>query len=207
MKSFLFTTTLLILIVFSSCISSLYPLSENNDDCVFKKELIGKWGYNDTNIDSAYLLVDTASHTGGKLYKITSMDLSDSGWQREEALAQLIQINNNFYIDYWRSDRWAFKAYGDKFDSTGLYLRQHYIMKMDFISKDSFSICYSDAHKVIDKIDSGFLKLKYTHIGGDIEGHDILLDKANTLQKALVDMEKFPGIFDYEEKQVFYRKK
>ena len=54
-------------LVFASCVMSLYPLTENDREIVFKKELLGRW--KESNNHNEYI-VDTGA-SGYKGYRVT----------------------------------------------------------------------------------------------------------------------------------------
>ena len=57
----------------SSCkmAGTLYPISQDQNDVILKKEMIGKWG--DSKDTSGYYVVDTFSGKDGKLYQIKTI--------------------------------------------------------------------------------------------------------------------------------------
>src|SRR5262245_48543320 len=91
-------------VLLTSCLSALHPLSNNQEDFIFKPKLIGKWG--DPKNTSDYVIVDTAQGTGGKLYKITCIQNVDSGViEKTGMFGNLIKLKNIYYLDIWPDER------------------------------------------------------------------------------------------------------
>src|SRR5574338_763831 len=102
MRKHLLKVLLIASCILSSCkvVSNLYPISENENDFIFKKELIGKWG-NAKDI-SGYYLVDTVEGSDGKLYRavvVTQNEEDKNIMDTTRFLAQLIRLNNSYFLD------------------------------------------------------------------------------------------------------------
>jgi len=61
---------ILTFLIFTSCVTSLHPITENQSDLVFKKDLLGTW----VDKDSARYIIEEAKERGDKFYQATVID-------------------------------------------------------------------------------------------------------------------------------------
>src|SRR5512141_2062423 len=85
-------------LTFASCVMSLYPLTENDKDIVFKKELLGRW--KEANDHNEYI-VDTGAY-GYKSYRVTLIGhgiehktIADTSF----FLVTLINLKGHYFLD------------------------------------------------------------------------------------------------------------
>src|SRR5439155_11510903 len=89
---------LLVVTIFTSCISSLYPITEDEKEMIYKKELLGHWKDN----EGAEYYIDTLSSgytieiiDSNGISKSTDKHFSDTSY----FLAVLINIKGKFFMD------------------------------------------------------------------------------------------------------------
>ena len=87
---------LLLSITISSCVSSLYPISENENDFVFKEALLGVWGERDGG--TRYIV----QKAGIKNYNITVIDKIGPEAKKNDTsyfLGTLVRLSNQYFLD------------------------------------------------------------------------------------------------------------
>ena len=126
----------LLLIAISSCVSSLYPISENKNDFVFKEELLGVWGERDGG--TRYIV----QKAGIKNYNITVIDKIEPGSKKNDTsyfLGTLARLNNQYFLDCIVDiENPQFRHVGDNTRSAILPL--HLIYKIRSIEKNQLNI-------------------------------------------------------------------
>ncbi len=186
----------------SSCkvVGTLYPLSQNENDFVFKKEMIGKWG--DRKDPSGYYFVDTISGKGGKLYQIETVfinkDKNSADTNRFKAL--LVSISGWYYLDCW-FDMEKELSDNDKNYEDWLIAR-HFIFRLSFQGTDVIEMTSPDTEELIKLIDQKNISLHYANLKKD---DYLILDKPEVLQKGFAESKKYPLL--YKGKNVLHRLK
>jgi hypothetical protein len=131
---------LLAVIVTSSCVNSLYPISENENDFIFNEELLGRWA--DKDMQSQVIIEKAA----GKKYEVTVIDknndpagknipASDTSYY----LAFMIELNGQQYVDC-SVDISHPKYVSIAKDAGSALLPLHFIYKLSMINNDQLSI-------------------------------------------------------------------
>lgn len=202
MKYIILFFTSIILVSICSCkvIETLHPLSENADDFIFKKELLGKWG--DPKEDSEYYLVDTITGTTGKLYKTRIV----SSYKKNQEIrldtiwifSHLININKRYYLDCW-FDLQSLSPKMEK-DIGDFFISKHYFFRISFIGIEKIEVTAPDADEFIKLINSNKILLNYTALKED---EYLILNKPDELQRGLKEFEKYPLLF--KEKDTLMR--
>jgi len=176
---FLFTAILI-----SSCVSSLYPISEHENDFIFREELIGHWVNKDMNtqvtLEKSDLhkyritVIDKKScELGGK--KISAFDTSYfSGF--------LIQLEGQYFFDCTAdTDHPQFKCLGEETRSSLLPL--HFIYKIRFIGNNQLSIAGINKDAMQQFIDKDRNNIKHEQPDKD---HVLLTADAAGLQRKIL---------------------
>lgn len=197
-------TSLLFLIftVFiSSCktLSSLYPLTENENDFLFKKELLGKWG--NTNDTSGYCLIDTVAGSGGKLYRAELTEKEkDNSILTKWFLFHLVQIDQTYFLDC-QFDLGKFIALKQD-EYNDLVVAKHFFFTVSFVGRDKLEASAPDPDEFKKLIDDKRIPLSYTELNED---DFLIVNKPNSLKKGMADSKKYSQV--YKNKDILVRLK
>jgi hypothetical protein len=191
-------------IVVSSCkvVSNLYPISENENDFIFKKELIGKWG--DKKDSSGYYLVDTVEGSNGKLYRAVVISQNEENkniMDTTRFLVQLIRLNNWYFIDCQLDIETNFPLKKDDYSSW--LLARHFVYSISFTGPDKIELTFPDPDALLQLINDKKLNLNYYTVRKD---DYLILNKPAELQAALKESLKYASSV-YKEKDVLVRLK
>lgn len=204
MKKMIICIKLFMLLYITSCtvVSNLYPISENETDFIFKKELIGKWG--NTKDSSGYYQVDTVEGSNGKLYRATVIGPNEEDkniMDTTRFLAQLVQLNNWYFIDCQLDIETNFPLKKDDYSSW--LLARHFVYTISFNGSDKIELTFPDPDALLQLINDKKLKLNYYTIKKD---DYLILNKPSELQTALKESLKYASSV-YKEKDVLVRLK
>jgi lipopolysaccharide export LptBFGC system permease protein LptF len=204
MKKQFFFVIPVVFIFISSCtvVSNLYPISENENDFIFKKELIGKWG--NTKDSSGYYQVDTVEGSNGKLYRATVIAPNEEDKNIMDTmrfLAQLIQVDNKYFIDCQLDIETNFPLKKDDYSSW--LLARHFVYTISFNGPDKIELTFPDPDALLQLINDKKLNLNYYTVRKD---DYLILNKPAELQAALKESLKYASTV-YKEKDVLVRLK
>lgn len=186
-------------LIFGSCtmISTLHPLSENESDFLFRKELIGKWGK--MNDSSGFYYVDTAANTKGKQYKVEIFSRekdNESTFDTLRFLVRLINISNSYFLDCQFDLENTFPNYSD------WLIAKHFFCSISFPEPDKIEISYPDADELMKLIDQKKILLNYIRLKKD---DYLILNKPQQLRKELAEFKKYSLL--NKEKDILVRLK
>jgi hypothetical protein len=190
-KTILFITAITSLI-FTSCVRSLYPVTENENDLVFKKEFLGRW----KDSDSAQYIVDTIKGRNGKIYRVTIVDskkATDSRGFSDTSyfMACLANINNRFFLDCTVDmDAFANKNIGES--AAGGILQTHFIIPVISIQQNLIEVTPIDEEKLLTLLTQKKFNLRSELIDKD---NLLITEKPLALQQKLLELERFPFVF------------
>lgn len=183
------------MVLLASCsrVSFLHPAIVKNQDLVFKHELLGQW-MEKTEVNGILITIDTArSYDSSLVYKISLIGKTDSNFGDSSYLeGKLIDIQGKLFL----------MVYSDlehkKMREMGLYnavmiLPSYYFIRMFSISNDSLSIGQIDGDTFIDLVDKKKISIKHQIIERD---DYLILEKGNEVAKKLIELDKFPGIYE-----------
>ena len=193
MKKFFLVAVVLITIVISSCkvIGTLYPISENENDFLFKKELIGKWG--DAKDNSGFYQIDTISGTGGKLYRaviVSHEKEKEDVIDTSRFLARLVNIGDWYFLDSWM-DLQSLSLSKEK-DYNDWLITKHFICRLSFNGSNKIEMVFPDPDELIKLIDQKKIKLNYSILKKD---DYLILNKSKELQKGLTESGKYSFLY------------
>jgi hypothetical protein len=193
---------LLVITIFSSCISSLYPITEDEKEMIFKKELIGHWKDN----EGVQYFIDT-SRPGYGIEIIDRNDVpgstDDHYFDTSYFFAILVNIKGIFFLDCTpnlnqQEVKLAFKKMGES--TAHSLLPTHNILKVFSIEQDSIECSFIDKENFSRLLEEKKINARYETINsGDI----LLTEKSKVLQQKLIELEKFPSV--YKEKNYLTR--
>ena len=187
MKLFFSLRTLVIFLFLSSCVKSLYPITSNSQDIIFKKELMGNW--RDAKGTTEYI-VDELSKTTGKKYKVSLIDHSKSA-DTSKYLMILVNLKGHYFLDCMPDTSEGVYSKISDWDKVFL-LPTHFFIKVYSISKNSIIMSPIDKDALSLLFKTGKIKMKHENLEGD----DILLsEKSEKLQEKLLELDKFPSIY------------
>jgi lipopolysaccharide export LptBFGC system permease protein LptF len=204
MKKQFFFVIPVVFIFISSCtvVSNLYPISENENDFIFKKELIGKWG--NTKDSAGYYQVDTVEGSNGKLYRAVVIGPNEEDKNIMDTmrfLAQLIQLDNKYFIDCQLDIETNFPLKKDDYSSW--LLARHFVYTISFNGPDKIELTFPDPDALLQLINDKKLNLNYYTVRKD---DYLILNKPAELQAALKESLKYASTV-YKEKDVLVRLK
>ena len=190
-------------IIAGSCVSSLYPISDNENDFVLREELLGHWSYK--NMQTQLIIKKAAN----KKYAVTVIDKKDkdNNGNRISFLDTsyfsgfLIQLNNQLFFDCTPdTDHPQFNCLGEETRSGLLPL--HFIYKIYSINKDQVSMAGMNIDLMKKYIAKYPNRIKHENISKD---HILLTATAGGLQKNILTNKEAAFVFDKPE--ILYRKK
>ncbi|HEY6062930.1 MAG TPA: hypothetical protein VIV35_04945 [Chitinophagaceae bacterium] len=175
----------------SSCkiVGTLYPLSQNENDFIFKKEIIGKWG--DPKDPAGYYKLDTVPGYGGKLYRTVVTEnkdgnIIDSNW----FYARFINVNGWYFLDNWVNVTDILPA--KEKDYSDFLISKHFLFRLSFTNPDTIEMTAPDPDELIKLIDQKKILLHYSQLKED---DYLILDKSKELQKGLIESKKYPLLY------------
>ena len=192
MKKQILLITVIASLIFPSCVRSLYPITENENDMVFKKEFLGLW----KDKDSVQYIVDTVNGKQGKVYRITIVEskkgahaggFSDTSY----FTACLANIKNRFFLDY-TIDMDAFENKNMGESAAGAILPTHFIIPLISIQQNSIEAAPLDEEKLASLVSQKKFNLRSELIDKD---NLLITEKPLALQQKLRELENFPAVF------------
>ena len=190
-------------IITSSCVSSLYPISDNEKDPVFREELLGHWSYKGMQTQ---VIIKKAAN---KKYSVTVIDKKNkesngnhiSFLDTSYFSGLLVQLSDQLFFDCTPdTDHPQFNCLGEETRSALLPL--HFIYKIYSIGKDEVSIAGMDIDSMKKFIAKYPNRVKHENISKD---HILLTATAAGLQKNILTNKEAAFVFDKPE--ILYRKK
>jgi hypothetical protein len=179
---------LYILIAFNSCVYFLYPVTENDADLVFEKQLIGQWQQH----DSEKYIVDTSTSSGSISYNIlytthNTEKLADTTF----IVGKMFRIDNDLYLDCILDDR-VKKQVPEP--AAYMLLPVHIFYKIRFVDNNTIIL----SSLVADKIQQ-LAQQKQVGFKAEVlaDSSDLLiLDKSGELKIKLKQLQQFPEAFE-----------
>jgi len=194
MKKIYFTgLCLLTAIVFSSCVSALYPISNNENDFLFREDLLGHWADKDMGTQ---VILHRADH---KKYQITVIDKKNkandgnkiSFFDTSYYSGFLVRLNNQYFFDCTPdTDHPQFNCLGEETKSGLLPL--HFIYKIHSLDNDQISISSMDIEAMKKKFDDSSNRIKHETLSKD---HIMLTADAAGLQKNILTNKEAAFVF------------
>ena len=184
---------LAVLVLINSCVSSLYPISDNEHDFIFREDLLGNWADKDMGTQ---VIMNKAGH---KKYKITVIDKKNkdpngkniSFFDTSYFSGFLIQLNSQYFFDCTPdTDHPQFNCLGEETKS-GL-VPIHFIYKIHNINKDQISIAGMDIDAMKKFINNSGDKIKHEKLSKD---HILLTADAAGLQKNILTNKEAAFVF------------
>ena len=185
---FLFITIMTLMLI--SCVGSVYPVTENAKDIVFRNELPGHW--KDADGKGEYI-VEGATTERGKYYKVTMFDRDNNSKKVDTTnlIVVLANIKGHYFLDCMLDT--SLPAYSVINDwSKGLLIPSHLIIKvydigenfisMSAIDKDAFSLLLRSK-----KIDTEYQDMNSDYI--------LLTESSTKLQEMLLKLEDYPSVY------------
>ena len=173
-----------------SCVMSLYPVTKNIKDIVFKKELLGHW--KDANGNDEYI-ADTVTTAFGKNYKVTILDHSADKKNIDTSyfLVILVNIKGHYFLDCMPdTSQYSYSKLGDI--SRTFLLPCHNIIRVFSIKKNSIIMSAIDKDALSLLLKNKKINIKHEDISKD----DILLtEKSLMLQQKLLELEHFTSVY------------
>ncbi|MES1214637.1 MAG: hypothetical protein ABUT20_03890 [Bacteroidota bacterium] len=191
-QSILLTTLLIVLL--TSCVRSLYPITENEKEMVFKKELLGNW----KDKDGVRYFVDTSASPGPKVYRVEIIDTGNNSksfgkeaFDTSYFIAALVNIKGKLFLDCSAEmEQLTNKKVGET--AINSLLPTHIIIRVFSIEQNSIELASIDNDELSTLIKQKKVNILHESINKD----DILVtEKSKMLQQKLTEFEKFPSIY------------
>jgi hypothetical protein len=189
MKKVLFAVTIATMVLSTSCVQSLYPLAQQENEVIFKNELLGRW----KERDGSEYFVDSLS---SKTYEVTIVDHGDGQKKKfsdtSHFLMRLVNVHGKYFLDCSpdMSHR-SFYQLGEQ--TVNFLLPVHFILKVNSIARDSIEIASLDSDALLKLLDQKKLQVDYQQIGKD---QTLLSLRPEDLQQKLKELEKFPSAYE-----------
>jgi hypothetical protein len=190
MSKFFSNVFLSSVILLTSCVQSLYPLTENKSQITFKSELLGHW----KEEDGTQYFVDSS---GDKIYNVTIVDHLKKNEQEKKFsdtsrfLMTLVNIKGKYFLDCVpNSDHPVFYNLGEQ--TANFLLSVHYILKLSSITKNSVEIASLDNEQMSKLLQQRKINIRHEALTKD---NILLSQKPEILQMKLLELEKFPAVY------------
>ena len=172
-------------LLFSSCIGSLYPISNNEREYLIRKELFGTWKEEDSN--SEYII----ENTGSVYYRITVIDKdgkpgsdkSISSYDTSRFSAFLVKKNNIYFLDCFVDIENGFnksKAVGR--NAAGTLLPMHMIFKIQSLKDNEILFSTLDPELFKGQVARKSISIKHEILSKD---EIVLTEPPGRLQQKL----------------------
>lgn len=198
--------TVFILIMLSSCTFSLFPVTDKEEDLIFKKELLGNWKVikEKGKVSSEYendvsYIIDTLNGSGGKRYKISCITTYSDPVESDTSylLGMIVKLEQGYFIDCSTdTSREAFRNLDEL--AKGFLLSTHTITRFKIQDENTISIFHIDPEKMEELVKAKKLVIKYTFSDKE-KNYLILLEPTSALQKKLNEPGGLIKAFTWEE--------
>ncbi|MEO6611136.1 MAG: hypothetical protein ABIT05_03355 [Chitinophagaceae bacterium] len=200
MKKQLLVLVAVLSLLASSCkvAGTLYPLSQEENDFIFKKELIGKW--EDPKDRSGYYRVDTLKGKRGRHYQVETVfgNKETGSMDTSRFNATLVSISGWYYLDCWVDMENQFSATDKSYEDW--LIARHFIFRLSFPGANSIELSTPDPEELVKLIDQKKILLHYAKLKKD---DYLILDKPAVLQKGFTESKKYPLL--YKDKYILHR--
>ena len=183
---------IMISLIFTSCVTSLHPITENQADLVFKKDLLGTW----VDKDSARYIIEEAKERGDKFYQATVIDpkkSSETGNFSDTSyfIVSLANVKGKLFLDCAADmKKFEIKYLGGAAVSS--VIPTHFILPVVSIGQNAIELSPFDHDNLLALLQGGKFHMKSELVNKD----DILFtEKPRNLQQKLMELEKFPAVF------------
>lgn len=186
--------TALLIILLTSCVRSLYPITEDENEMIFKKELLGHW----IDKDGVRYLVDSLKAPGPQIYRVEIIDpdnnsksFGQDGSDTSYFMAVLVDIKGKFFLDCSADmEQFANKRISETTLSS--LIPSHTFIRVFSIEQNSIEIASIDH----DELSTLINQKKITILHESINKDDILLtEKPKLMEQKLIELEKFPSVY------------
>ena len=183
---------IMISLIFTSCVTSLHPITENQADLVFKKDLLGTW----VDKDSARYIIEEAKERGDKFYQATLIDpkkSSETGNFSDTSyfIVSLANVKGKLFLDC-AADMKKFEIKHLGGAAVSSVIPTHFILPVVSIGPNAIELSSFDHDNLLALLQGGKFHMKSELVNKD----DILFtEKPRNLQQKLMELEKFPAVF------------
>jgi hypothetical protein len=192
MKKCIPIINVIVCMILTSCVTSLHPITEKENDLVFKKELLGNW----VDKDSVHYILEGEKGKGGKFYHATVIDprndrgsgnFSDTSY----FTVALASIKGKLFLDCVADmEQFENKNLGEPAVSS--VIPTHFIIPVASIKPNAIELSPIDHDKLLDLLQGG----KFEINSELVKKTDVLFtEKPENLQKKLIELENFPAVF------------
>ncbi len=176
MKHLLF---IFIIVILSSCVTSIYPLSEKEEQFVLRKELMGTWMEGESG-ETVYI-VDTVSNK--KMYSIQVID-KDRDKKHLFYKAHLVKLGNMIFLDcVLDPNGGGVSEAEDEDEHVGMFIPLHHIMLVTSIEQNKIELLLMEPSTFESLVKNKKISIKHEMMEED---HIVLTEKPNSLQSKLI---------------------
>jgi hypothetical protein len=192
MKKFITFIIPMVSMIFTSCVTSLHPIAKNENDLIFKKELLGNW----VDKDSARYIIEEAKEQDSKFYRATVIDPKESSEpvnfsDTSYFIMSVASIKGKLVLDCV-ADMKKFENKNVGGAAVGSVVPTHFIIPVVSISQNEVELSPLDHDKLLELLNLGKFKMKYEIVNKD----DILFtENPKNLQQKLMELENLPAVF------------
>ena len=193
MKKFVILIVPIVSVIFISCVTFLHPITENENDLIFRKELLGNW----VDKDSAHYIIEEDKDQGAKFYQATIIDptkSSEAGSFSDTSyfIISLANIKGKLFLDCVADmKRFENKDLGEL--AVNSLIPAHLIIPVISIRQDVIELSPLDHDKILALLNQGKFKMKKEIVNKN----DILFtENPKNLQQKLIELENFPAVFE-----------
>ena len=191
---------LFILTCFVSCtrISFIHSISDKKEEKIFKKEMLGKWSQSGEEGKEIITIDSSFSKDSGFVYKIRIFG-------KDEELAfgdlsyfngELFELQGNFFL-MLSTDYGQLSEIGRYNIAT--MIPAYYVIRIFSIKNDMMEIGILDGEEFMKLVHNKKITIKHEVIEEKDDGEPvdiIVFEKSNELKKKLIELEKFPDVYE-----------
>ncbi|WP_295128897.1 hypothetical protein [uncultured Chitinophaga sp.] len=196
-RTLILTTITVMLLSFSSCLTTLYPLFKP-EDLTFDDRLLGNWG---TGSSGDVVTFERGSQQlfselpaglqflAGKAYLVTSRD--NEGEIRQRYYAFLFRIDGNLYMDYYPAATPEIQTYSPFYVAHFVRLHSLYKFKMD--NPQTFEIKQFDSGYMSELINNKQVRIRHER---NADGGILITASTAELQDYVKKYGDVPGAYE-----------
>ena len=193
---------LFVLTCLASCtrVSFIYSISDKKEEKIFKKEMLGKWGPSGEDGKELVTIDSSFSEDSGFVYKISIF-----GKDEDLGFGDLSNFNGELFDLQGKLFLMLSTDYGsEQFKEVGRYnmatmIPTYYVVRIYSIKNDMMEIGVLDGEEFMKLVHSKKITIKHEVIEEKKDGEPvdiIVFEKSNELKKKLIELEKFPGVYE-----------
>lgn len=193
---YIFSITFLLLLL-SSCLSTLYPIFHEKD-VIFNQQLLGSWKYTDDNqqkfiefkkipANRKSELTDAIKKFSDKGYLVSRTD--SLGKVISESFVFLAKVGKNYFLDFYPAELPSEKKINSFYKSH--QIKKHNSYRIDFTDNNHFEMKRFDKSFLDKLISNNKINIRHEVLGGD----NIITASTDELQNFIIQYSDNPKAF------------